>query len=249
MPENALADPTVERFYRTALGALVRSQVPFMVGGAYALRHYTGICRLTKDLDVFARPQDVPALLASLEQAGYQTELTDPTWLAKAFHGEDYVDLIFSSGNGLVRIDQSWLDHAQTVDLFGWQIKLVSPEEMVWSKVFIQERERYDGADVAHLILKCGERLDWQRLLERLAEHWPVLFAHLVLFRYSYPTDRQVVPDWVLEELQGRLERCRRTPAPAERVCRGLYLSRTQYAIDVTKWGYAPPPGLPLRQE
>jgi hypothetical protein len=29
------------------------------------------------------------------------------------------------------------------------------------------ERERFDGADVAHIILAYGDRLDWRRLLER----------------------------------------------------------------------------------
>ena len=28
---------------------------------------------------------------------------------------------------------------------------------MIWSKAFIMERERFDGADVAHLLLHCLE--------------------------------------------------------------------------------------------
>src|SRR6266446_9055680 len=40
-------------FYRQALLTLQAAQVPFLVGGAYALAHYTGITRHTKDVDIF----------------------------------------------------------------------------------------------------------------------------------------------------------------------------------------------------
>ena len=39
---------------------------------------------------------------------------------------------------------------------------LVAPaEESLWCKAFVMERERFDGADVAHIILAYGDRLDW----------------------------------------------------------------------------------------
>ena len=34
---------------------------------------------------------------------------------------------------------------------------LIPAEEMIWSKAFIMERERYDGADVAHILRACAE--------------------------------------------------------------------------------------------
>lgn len=54
------------------------------------------------------------------------------------------------------------------------------------------ERERFDGADVAHIILKRGKRLDWGRLLSRFGEHWRVLLSHLILFDYIYPSEKLV---------------------------------------------------------
>jgi hypothetical protein len=42
---------------------------------------------------------------------------------------------------------------------------------MIWSKAFIMERERFDGADVMHLIHENANRLDWNRLLERFGQH------------------------------------------------------------------------------
>jgi len=68
-----------------------------MVGGAYALKTHTGIWRDTKDLDLFLRKDQVGGALQVLARAGYRTELTDPLWLAKAFSGPYFIDLIFSS--------------------------------------------------------------------------------------------------------------------------------------------------------
>ena len=62
-------------------------------------------------------------------------------------------------------------------------------EEMIWSKAFLMERERFDGADVPHLMRARQQRSNWPRLLPRFGEHWRVLLAHLVLFPYVYPHD------------------------------------------------------------
>src|SRR5688572_19871419 len=84
-------------FYEEALWALAESGVPFLVGGAFSLRHYTPVERDTKDLDVFLRKQDVPKALQSLAERGFRTELPFPHWLAKAIHEDHFVDLIFNS--------------------------------------------------------------------------------------------------------------------------------------------------------
>src|SRR5687768_12973105 len=67
--------PKTEEFYRCAVRALEKGGVPFLVGGAYALWHYTGIVRHTKDFDVFVRKDDAESALSTLSAAGYKTEL------------------------------------------------------------------------------------------------------------------------------------------------------------------------------
>ena len=94
-------------------------------------------------------------------------------------------------------------------------VRLSPAEEMIWSKAFIQERERFDGADVLHLLRETGPSLDWPRLLMRFGDHWRVLLSHLILFGFVYPDKRQNVPAWVMDELIAAAER---EPAePAER--------------------------------
>src|SRR5256714_13614573 len=85
-------------FYRRTLHVLSDARVPFLVGGSHALLNYTGIVRDTKDFDLFLRRSDLDAGLDALHQAGYDTEITFPHWLAKAKQGPDVVDLVFSSG-------------------------------------------------------------------------------------------------------------------------------------------------------
>src|SRR5689334_17557321 len=156
---------SAQDFYRQALELLHAAGVPFLLGGAYAFAGYTGVVRHTKDLDLFLRASDVGAARAAFEAAGYRTELTYEHWLAKAFADNHFVDLIFNLGNGVGPIGDAWFAHAEDGELLGVPVKLIGPEEMVFSKVFTMDRGRYDGADVNHLLRATADRLDWPLLL------------------------------------------------------------------------------------
>jgi hypothetical protein len=238
-PSSANLSPEAVAFYRAALAALIDRKADFLVGGAYALGHYTGIVRDTKDFDIFVRPEDSKHVLQILSAVGCRTELTFPHWLGKAYCGEYFVDVIFSSGNGVCRVDDGWFAHAVQADLLGFPIRLCPPEELIWSKGFVQERERFDGADIAHLLRACGPHLDWPRLVRRFGPHWRVLLGHLIAFGFIYPGERATVPDQVLEGLWRNTKEEMATPPAAEKVCRGTLLSREQYLIDIEKWGYS----------
>lgn len=231
-------DPNATAFYTRSLDTLNAAGTPFLVGGAFALERYTGIARDTKDFDVFVRPQDCKATLDALHRAGYSTELTFPHWLGKAFAGDRFIDVIFRSGNGISEVDDEWFIHATADRVFGQPVLLCPPEEMIWSKAYVQERERFDGADVAHLLRARSDTLDWDRMLRRFGPHWHVLLGHLVLFGFVYPNEQTKVPRRVMAALVDKLERELDQSAGAEKVCRGTLLSRSQYLIDIDQWGY-----------
>jgi hypothetical protein len=233
-----LTSPDKAELYRTALEMLNRSGVPYMVGGTYAFQYYAGISRSTKDIDIFVRPRDVSRVLDVLVRAGFKTEIAFSHWLAKAHHADRFIDIVFSSGNGVAEVDDEWFAHAVDEEVLGIPVKLCPPEEMIWSKAYIMERERYDGADVAHLILARGDRFDWARLLERFGTHWRVLLSHLVLFGFVYPADRNRVPTWVMQELFRWLQQELATPPPTERICQGTLLSWCQYLPKLEEEGY-----------
>src|SRR5690349_4978903 len=112
-------------FYRRVLQTLNASGVPVLVGGAYALAHYTGIERRTKDFDLFLRRADYDRATQVLDAQGFHTELTFPHWLGKVHAGSHCVDLIFNSGNGLTRVDDAWFGHAVAAEILGVPAKLV----------------------------------------------------------------------------------------------------------------------------
>ena len=226
----------VSGFYIDVLGRFQAARISFLIGGSFALARYTTIDRDTKDIDIFLRASDMPAAMALLEQAGYRTEVPFPHWLAKVHANGSFIDLIFSSGNGVARVDDLWFEHAVEHEVLGMRVRLCPPEEMVWSKAFIQERERFDGADVMHLLRELGPRLDWPHLLARFGDHWPVLFSHIVMFRYIYPDRRDRVPAWVVDELTRRLPTVQ--PEPDRHICNGTLLSREQYLADIERHGY-----------
>jgi len=233
-----ILDQETRDFYCRSLTKLNRAGVPYLVGGAYAFERYTGIARHTKDLDVFVREADVQRALKALEADGCHGEITFPHWLAKAHCGENFVDIIFSSGNGVAPVDDDWFRYAVSETVLGVPARIVPAEEMIWQKALIMERERFDGADVAHILRARADRLDWDRLIRRFDGHWPVLLSHLVLFGYIYPAERTKIPSDVVQTLLRRQADAMRDPSPVQQVCNGTVLSRTQYVVDVEQWGY-----------
>jgi hypothetical protein len=234
----ATLDPVSRDFYLSAIRYLEQADVPFLVGGAYSYARHTWLERHTKDFDIFVRPRDARQALETLEKARYSTELTFPHWLGKAFSGDNCIDVIFGSGNGVARVDDGWFEHAVPGDVFEHRVLLCPVEETIWSKAFVMERERFDGGDIAHLIRGSGREMDWRRLIDRFGPYWRVLLSHLVLFGFVYPSEREIVPAWALEELIGRMQSEIDIPEPSERICRGTLLSRAQYLVDIERWGY-----------
>jgi predicted nucleotidyltransferase len=224
-------------FHRRSVAALQDANVPFLIGGAYVVEVYAGVSRRTKDFDLYVRPHDVRAAMDALAGAGYKTEMTFPHWLAKAARGRDCVDLIFRAGNGLCEVDDSWFERAHDDELLGLQVKLCAPEEMIWMKAYIMERERFDGADIAHILRRCAAEIDWPHLVQRFGPDWRVLLSHLILFGYIYPSERARIPVAVMDDLIRRL-RNEAIPPGLGRVCRGTLLSRKQYLVDIQEWGF-----------
>lgn len=227
-------------FYKEALVQLHESGAAFLLGGAFAFYQHTGIYRDTKDLDIFCKSSEYPKILKHFAALGYRTELTDVRWLAKVFSEDGYfIDIIFDTVNNICRVDDSWYHYAYEGEFLGIKVQLLSPEELIWCKIYVQNRERYDGADVNHLILKCGKEMDWHRLLLRMEPHWHLLLAQVLLFQFVYPSDyREIIPCWLFDILMDRAKEQYELPSPLERVCLGPVIDQTQYEVDIKNWAY-----------
>jgi hypothetical protein len=225
-------------FYRDVIRLLAAHGIEYLVGGGYAFGHYTRLHRDTKDLDVVVRPRDLGRVLGICKSAGYRAELTSPHWLAKVFFEEDFVDIIFNSGNGICRIDEAWFVRAREIEFLGTRVRIIPPEEMIWQKAFIMERERFDGADVAHLLLGCAQELDWKHLVDRFDVDWRLLLSHLLLFGYIYPSRKRMIPINVLSRLLSQLIADETEPAAETLICNGTLLSREQFLPDIAEKGF-----------
>jgi hypothetical protein len=229
----------VNEFYAECLETAKLANVPFVIGGGFAVNAHTGIARFTKDIDIFCKAGDYPRILNKFSELGYETRVEDERWLAKISRSEDVVDLIFGSSNAVAPITDEWIRRGQPTRIYDIEVNVLGVTELIWSKVFIQNVERYDGADIAHLILKKNEEIDWERLLFYCDQYWEVLLMHVLNFRFIYPAEREKIPRWLLDELLSRLQHQINLPTPRTRVCRGRLFSRKDYMVDVVEWGFA----------
>jgi hypothetical protein len=233
--------PDAEKFYKVVLHVLTKAKIPFLIGGTYALPFYFEIDRTTKDLDIFCKAGDYPKILNTLKDNGFKhVEIPDDRWLAKVWSNDDkyMVDFIFGIVAGSWPIQDDTFKNAPRREIFEYKVKITPPEELLVSKMFMMNRRHYSGADVAHLILHCGRKLNWKLILQKVDAHWEVLFSHILLFRFIYPSEREVIPAWLLTELLSRFEHQLKLPTPMDKVTRGMILSTEDFKIDVEKWGF-----------
>lgn len=236
-----VVEPRVEaqEFYKSSLELLNENKVPYLLGGGFALYQYTGIVRDTKDMDIFCKPAEYPKILKLFAEYGYETQVYDVRWLAKVHRNNHYIDVIFNTVNNICTVDDKWYENATDAEVFGVPVKIIPAEELVWCKLYVQNRERYDGSDLNHIILKRGAQLDWKQVLNRIDPHWHLLLMQLLQFQFVYPSEyRNIVPDWLFHELLNRAKEQYDLPAPYEKVCRGPIIDNTQYEVDIKDWNY-----------
>lgn len=234
--------PDAERdVYKRALEALNTASVPFVVAGAYAIYEHTGIYRKTKDLDLFFEPAAVLPAARALKDAGFVMRLEDDHWLAKATAGEYFVDLIYGMGNAIAFIDEGWITNSHQSILAATPVRIAPAEELIWHRLFISERHRHDMSDIVHLMLCLGESLDWQRLVDRVGENWPLLLSQVLMFAYVYPGYKANIPSWVPERLLANAQREFGKSDEEADFTRGPMISRFSFTIDVREWGFSDP--------
>lgn len=225
-----------EAFYGNLIDLFQKHKVQFMIGGTYAFTCYTGIERPTKDFDFFCTQEMYPSLLKISSDNGYKTELLDKTWIAKIHKKDCTADIIFAERNGRNSVTQAWYKRAQKGEVFGKKVLLMPVEEMIRSKAFIQERTRYDGADILHLLLKQGKHIDWDYLYALLEKDWELLFSYIMLFSFVFPADHHLIPRHIREKM---IEKVKHLSSVSQdnKITRGLLIS-SEYRVAIEKWGY-----------
>jgi hypothetical protein len=226
--------------YAEGLQALVEARVPFLVGGGWALFHYLGRWRTTKDIDIFVQPEHVDSALAALARAGFDTELTDAAWLGKAMRPGALIDVIFCSYNGLFPVDEAWFKNGRDAEVLGVDVRVVGPEEIIVSKSFVAARDRFDGADVSWLLRATAHELSWGRIELLMRDHWQVLLWQLMHFLYVFPAENGLIPRALMKRLMTRMNR--ELIDPTTLSCRGPMLDPKLYKREIDATGEDPRP-------
>lgn len=224
--------------YQQALKALNCSGIQYAVGAAFARHAYTNIWRHTKDLDIFLKPQDVKAALDALKGTGFEVEVRDTHWLAKAWRENYFIDLIFGTGHGHLPIDDNSFKGSKDAEVLDVPVKLIPLEEMIASASYIVGRNRFDGGEIAHLIRFSKGNLDWQRIINRLGENRELLLMQLIHFDFVYPGHSDYLPKAVMVELFQDAEKRWKNAKGSKLKFKGTLIDPFSYNVDVMDWGY-----------
>jgi len=184
--------------YRDAIAAARRTGLPFMLGGGFALAAYTGRWRNTKDIDFYVLPGQRQKFIDAINEAGfvdYYNQLGyDRGWIYRGFRDGTIVDLIWSMANRRAEAQPSWFEHGTDLEVRGEPLKVIAPEELLWCKIYVMQRDHSDWPDVLNLLYAAGARLDWDRVLANVKEDLPVVRALLTLFGWLCPSRASELP-------------------------------------------------------
>jgi hypothetical protein len=229
--------PQQQILFREILSLLESRHISYAVAGAFALQAHTGIHRDTKDLDLFLTADVAPVALKILQEEGFHCEVCDPVWLFKVHRDGFFVDLITAMSNAAIIVDDSWIQRAKPAVVHDVETRVLAAEELLASKLFVTRRERFDGVDIAHIVYGTRGKIDWQRVLVLAGDHWEILFWALILFRYAYPAQTQLVPRELWDGLIQKFEAAVFRPDPDAKF-RGSLIDDKMFAIDVNEWGF-----------
>ncbi len=205
--------------YDAVIAEAQARRIPFAVGGAFGYASYTGMVRDTKDMDFFVTPRYRGAMVDVFTATGavdyFYIEPYDRGWIYRAHRDDTIVDVIWAMANRRAQVDERWLEGPR-VSARGRDVAIVAPEELLWQKLYVLQRDRCDWPDVLNLFYALGAELDWAHLLERLQDDWPVLAGSLWLYCWLCPERTGLIPAWVRERFG--LPDGERAPAGIERI-------------------------------
>lgn len=227
-----------KREYQWALRALMAARVPFVVGGAWAVEHYVPLGRATLDLDLMIEPLAIDRGVQALCQHGARLLGRDMMQSRLSLDGAE-IDLVHHFAQGEYVVDGSWRQNGLPGYIFDVATLFAAPADLIWSKVFVASRHRFDGPDIVHLIRSAHQAIDWKRLQARLNPFPELLLAYLNLFEFCYPGERSAVPEWLWNDLFATLDIPEKPSGPP--ICRGPLLDSTSFIFDEVAKGYQYP--------
>jgi hypothetical protein len=203
--ETLFADEQGE-IYRRVINEARAQELNFALGGGFAINAYTGLQRGAKDLDMYVLPSARRRLVDILSRVGmkdyYEQSPYDRNWIYRGYAGAAIVDVIWAMANQVAEVDEAWLTRGDEMEVDGKQLRLLPPEELLWTKIYVIQRDRCDWPDLLNLLYSRGETMNWEHLLKRLGKDTALLTSVLTLFVWLCPGRARTFPDWLWKRLK-----------------------------------------------
>jgi len=234
LSEWASIVPDVEwGVYLRAIKAVRPLSWPFLIGGAFGLACHTGRWRNTKDIDFFVLADHREGFIDALTKAGFvdyfETLAYDRSWIYRGILHGTIVDIIWDTPNHRCAVDERWIAHALRVELRGESLLAIPPEELLFIKAFVLQKDRCDWSDLFNLLCFQVGHLDWDRLIARFGPELPLLRGILNVFAWLCPVEASQIPVEIRARLGVEIV-LPENPAEATRTRVGLLDSRPWFA-------------------
>jgi hypothetical protein len=192
--------------YQCVLDRLSASNVPFALGGGLALSVYTEKFRRSSDIDLYVLRGHRDRIVQMMTGCGlkdyFDVKSYVRDWIYRGHIGDVIVDAIWAMANKRADVDEHWLTTGPMVHMFGRGFRVIPAEELMWSKLYVLQRDRCDWPDIINLLYSAGPRLDWDHLLSRVAEDRPLLQGVLSVFAWVCPERAALIPRRVWSSLE-----------------------------------------------
>lgn len=192
--------------YRKIIRLAKDRRLHFSLGGAFAMAAYTSRWRNSKDMDIYVQPADRDAMVEVLTAAGlddfYERLPYDRGWIYRGCRGDVIVDVIWAMANRRAHVDSTWIEEGPLVKVRQEWVRVVPPEEMIWAKLYVLQRDRCDWTDDLNFLHAVGPTLNWNHLFDRLGDDAPLLGGLLMIFAWLSPRRARELPPWLWERLR-----------------------------------------------
>lgn len=194
--------------YRKVIREACGREIPYALGGAFGLATYSGRWRDSKDMDIHVLPRDHEQLIEAITQLGltdyYDRLPYDRSWIYRSCQENTIVDVIWRMANHRTDVDEGWLDRAKEIVVRGEILRITPPEEMIWSKLYVVQRERCDWPDILNILYATADELDWEYLVKRVGGDVELLAIVVSLFAWVSPGRALALPGWLWRRLDLR---------------------------------------------
>jgi hypothetical protein len=146
---------------KRAASALSAAQVPFALGGGYALWVF-GAPEPTHDADLVIAEADVETAAKALADAGLRVERPPEGWLFKAWSGDALVDILHGEC-GVPNTSENVAD-SETRQVLGVYMPVRRPTGVLRAKLLSMDEHYCDFGGLLPVVRAVRESLDWDYL-------------------------------------------------------------------------------------